>query len=193
MVIRQRAACSDSISYPAHVMWARQETYSTFVIPLQTLALSNNHMMPAALAGLFHLIRSLIMYKPVYAPCAITYPGEWTTPATATQEDYESLFCACCRLKISLAIDELAGIKIFVHTPLRQETAKLLSTCYYSKAANKLAAGGKIALDPLRPAAPRLYPCKTAKQNWRCCWCHIFWNGEKVCPQCEGWIYAISA
>jgi len=133
------------------------------------------------------------MYEPVYAPSAITCHGEWVTPATVTQEDYESLFCACCRLKISLVIDELAGIKRFVHTPLRLETAKLLTTCYYSQAANKLAAGRKTELDPLRPAAPRRSPCKTAKQNWLCCWCHICWNGEKVCPQCEDWIYAISA
>lgn len=105
------------------------------------------------------------MYVPVYAPSAITCHGEWVTLATVTQEDYESLFCASCRLKISLVIDELASIKSFVHTQLRLETAKLFSTCYFSKAATKLAASRKTEFGPLRPAAPRLSPCKIAKLN----------------------------
>jgi hypothetical protein len=93
--------------------------------------------MPAALAGIFHFIRSLIMYEPVYAPCAITYHGEWVLPETVVQEDYDILFCECCRLKISVVIDELTGVKRFVHTPLRPDTTKLFTTCSYRKAANK--------------------------------------------------------
>lgn len=77
------------------------------------------------------------MYEPVYAPCAITYHGEWVVPATVVQEDYDILFCECYRLKISVVIDELTGVKSFVHTPLRLETAKLLTTCSYSKTASK--------------------------------------------------------
>lgn len=140
------------------------------------------------------------MYEPVYAPCAITYYGEWVVPETVVQEDYDILFCECCRLKISVVIDELTGVKSFVHTPLRLETAKLLTTCPYSKSANNLAIGSKppkqtlrVQFAPLRPANSRHLLCKTTKQNWRCCWCHICWKGEKVCPQCEDWIYAISA
>ncbi|EKN4894987.1 TPA: hypothetical protein P0N76_000247 [Yersinia enterocolitica] len=148
--------------------------------------------MPAVLAGIFHLMPEFIKSEFVFAPHAITRHGEWVTPLTAAQEDYDILFCEYCRLKISVVIDELTGVKSFVHTPLRLEAAKLLTTCSYSKAANKLAAGRKTEFDPLRPAAPHLSPCKTAKQNWRCCWCHICWNGEKVCPQCEDWIYAIT-
>lgn len=76
------------------------------------------------------------MYEPVYAPCAITYHGEWVTPETVVQEDYDILFCECCRLKISVVFDELTGVKSFVHTPLCLETAKLLTTCSYSKTAS---------------------------------------------------------
>lgn len=155
--------------------------------------------MPAALAGIFHFIRSLIMYEPVYAPCAITYHGEWVVPATVVQEDYDILFCECCRLKISVVIDELTGVKSFVHTPLHLETAKLLTTCSYSKTASKLVEGKrttKLSLHSqqalIQPVKPHLLSCQTTIQNWQCCWCHICWNGEKVCPQCADWIYAIT-
>ncbi|EKR4276251.1 hypothetical protein P8F52_001797 [Salmonella enterica] len=77
------------------------------------------------------------MYKPVYAPFAVTYHGEWVEPETAAQEDYDILFCEFCRLKISVVIDELTGVNSFVHTPLRLETAKLLATCPYSKPVSK--------------------------------------------------------
>ncbi|CDG97211.1 conserved hypothetical protein [Xenorhabdus bovienii str. puntauvense] len=81
------------------------------------------------------------MYKPVYAPCAITYHGEWVVPEMVMQEDYDGLFCKCCRLKISVVIDKLTGVKSFVHTPQRLETAKRLATCSHSKAASKLVEG----------------------------------------------------
>lgn len=45
------------------------------------------------------------MYEPVYAPCAITYHGEWVVPETVVQEDCDILFCECCKLKISVVID----------------------------------------------------------------------------------------
>lgn len=51
------------------------------------------------------------MYKPVYAPFAVTYHGEWVEPETAAQEDYDILLCEFCRLKISVVIDELTGVK----------------------------------------------------------------------------------
>ncbi|HFE6714966.1 TPA: hypothetical protein ACF913_003336 [Salmonella enterica subsp. enterica serovar Newport] len=133
------------------------------------------------------------MYKPVCVPFAVTQHGERVEPKTAAQEDYDTLFCEFCRLKISVVIEELTGVKSFVHTPLRLETTTRLTTCPYSKATNKLAAGGNTEFTPLRPAEPRLLPWKTVNQNWHCCWCHICWLGEKVCPQCGDWIYAISA
>ncbi|MFP2414092.1 MULTISPECIES: putative zinc ribbon protein [Citrobacter] len=140
------------------------------------------------------------MYKPVYAPFAVTYHGERVAPDTVMLEDYDSLFCEFCRVKISVIIDDLTGIKSFVHTPLRRETVSKLVACPYSKSAKNLAIGSKppkqtlrVTFAPLRPGNSRRLPCKTTKQNWRCSWCHICWNGEKLCPQCEDWIYAISA
>lgn len=162
-------------------------------MPLQTLALSHTDLMPAALAGIFHFLRSLIMYEPVYAPCAITYHGEWVVPETVAQEDYDILFCECCRLKISVVFDELTGVKSFIHTPLRLETAKLLTTCSYSKTASKLIESKRTTKQSLHSQqALRLLSCQTTIQNWQCCWCRICWNGEKVCPQCANWIYAIT-
>ena len=99
------------------------------------------------------------MYKPVYAPFAVTYHGEWVEPETAAQEDYDILFCEFCRLKISVVIDELTGVKSFVHTPLCLETAKLLATCPYSKPVSKFAVGQKTEFGPLQPAKFRQLPC----------------------------------
>lgn len=135
------------------------------------------------------------MYKPVYAPSAVTHHGEWVMPETVMQEDYDSLFCEYCRVNISVVIDELTSVKSFVHTPRRLEMVNRLATCPYSKGAGDVVAG-KQSLpaehEALRPVKPRQLPCKTTKQNWHCCWCNICWDGEKVCPQCEDWIYAIS-
>ncbi|HFT8190030.1 MULTISPECIES: hypothetical protein [Enterobacteriaceae] len=33
-------------------------------------------------------------------------------------------------------------------------------------------------------------PTNTKIRQWRCCWCHVCWHGEKICPQCADWIYA---
>lgn len=105
------------------------------------------------------------MYKPVYAPFAVTYHGEWVEPKTATQEDYDILFCEFCRLKISVAIDELTGVKSFVHTPLRLEATMRLTTCPSSKTASKFADGQKVEYGPLPPVKPRQPPRNTTIQN----------------------------
>ncbi|WP_425323195.1 putative zinc ribbon protein [Escherichia coli] len=39
----------------------------------------------------------------------------------------------------------------------------------------------------------RLLPANTTIRQWRCCWCHVCWHGEKICPQCADWIYATDA
>ena len=83
------------------------------------------------------------MYKPVYVPFAVTQHGERVEPKTATQEDYDTLLCEFCRLKISVVIDELTGVKSFVHTPLRLEATMRLTTCPYNKTASKFGDGQK--------------------------------------------------
>ena len=137
---------------------------------------------PGCLCSHGHLsfIPELIMYKPVYVPFAVTQHGERVEPKTATQEDYDTLLCEFCRLKISVVIDELTGVKSFVHTPLRLETTKRLTTCPYSKTASKFGDGQKAEYGPLPPVKPRQPPRNTTIQSWQCCWCHLCWNGEKV-------------
>lgn len=63
------------------------------------------------------------MYKPVYVPFAVTQHGERVEPKTATQEDYDTLLCEFCRLKISVVIDELTGVKVLFirHCDWRQQ------------------------------------------------------------------------
>lgn len=105
------------------------------------------------------------MYKPVYAPFAVTYHGEWVEPETAAQEDYDILFCEFCRLKISVVNDELTGVKSFVHTPLRLEATMRLTTCPYNKTASKLGDGQKAEYGPLPPVKPRQPPRNTTIQR----------------------------
>lgn len=167
-------------------------------MPLQTLGLSHTDIMPAALAGIFHFIRSLIMYEPVYAPCAITYHGEWVVPETVVQEDYDILFCEYCRLKIGVSIDPLTGVKTFVHMPGSVDGSKRLIACRYSNTLGKSLAGKNIAqqVSDARPSSfrtvkPRHLPCNTTKQHWRCCWCNACWYGDKICLSCHDWIYVV--
>lgn len=98
------------------------------------------------------------MYKPVYVPFAVTQHGERVEPKTATQEDYDTLLCEFCRLKISVVIDELTGVKSFVHTPLRLEATMRLTTCPYNKTASKFGDGQKAEYGPLPPVKPANLP-----------------------------------
>nr|WP_071995415.1 hypothetical protein [Pantoea sp. IMH] len=54
----------------------------------------------------------------VYAPHAITRHGEWVTPVIVIPEDYDTLFCEYCRVKIIVSLDLLTGVRSFIHTPL---------------------------------------------------------------------------
>ncbi|MBW5811517.1 hypothetical protein [Yersinia kristensenii] len=138
------------------------------------------------------------MYEPVYAPCAITYHGEWVVAETVLQEDYDILFCECCRLKIGVSIDPLTGVKTFVHMPGSVDDSKRLIACRYSNTPGKSLAGGMITQQTpvgrfgyLRPVKPRQLPCETTMLHWRCQWCSALWYGDKMCPVCHDWIYAL--
>lgn len=156
--------------------------------------------MPAALAGIFHLMPERIMLDFVYAPHAITRHGEWVTSVTVLSEDYDTLFCEYCRGKINISLDPLTGVRSFIHTPLSLEHIKRLTACSCTSvsiaSAYRAMAGGiqtpQTAHSSVRAIKSRQLSCETTIQDWQCCWCHICWNGEKVCPQCADWMYAIT-
>ena len=140
----------------------------------------------------------------VYAPHAITRHGEWVTPVTVLSEDYDTLFCEYCRVKINISLDPLTGVRSFIHTPLSLEQIKRLIVCRYTSASVASAyrtvakmTGSKksphTAHSSVRAIKPRLLPCKTTIQNWRCCWCNHHWHGDKQCPACYDWMYALHA
>ncbi len=126
----------------------------------------------------------------VFATHAVTFHGEWVTPQNAEQQDYDSLFCLYCRLKIVVHIEPLTGTRAFVHLPGNIGNVSTLNSCRFSHSEQTL---------PAPALADSTYPRKlrpdtnTTIQNWHCCWCHISWNGKKICLQCEKSIYAISA
>nr|WP_271301440.1 hypothetical protein [Yersinia enterocolitica]MDA5531053.1 hypothetical protein [Yersinia enterocolitica] len=129
----------------------------------------------------------------VFAPHAITRHGEWVTPLTAAQEDYDILFCEYCRLKISVVIDELTGVKSFVHTPGNLDGVKRLTTCCFSSANDRQKSkSGENAQQTERGIIkPRRLPCNTLKRRWKCCWCNHHWHGTKQCPKCQDWLYVM--
>ncbi|MGE4991779.1 hypothetical protein AB8896_00675 [Yersinia enterocolitica] len=141
----------------------------------------HTNMMPAVLAGIFHLMPEFIKSEFVFAPHAITRHGEWVTPLTAAQEDYDILFCEYCRLKISVVIDELTGVKSFVHTPGNLDGAKQLSTCRFSSANNrqKSKSGGNTQETQLGIIKPCRLHCNTTIQSWRCFMCNTCWHGNR--------------
>ncbi|MDW2745100.1 hypothetical protein [Atlantibacter subterraneus] len=53
----------------------------------------------------------------VLATHAVTAEGEWVTPDSVQQVDFDSLRCMYCKLKIGVQIDPLTGTRIFVHLP----------------------------------------------------------------------------
>lgn len=130
----------------------------------------------------------------VFAPHAITRHGEWVTPLTAAQEDYDILFCEYCRLKISVVIDELTGMKSFVHTPGSLDGVKRLVTCRFSSANDrqKSKAEGNSQETEWGIIKPRRLSCHTTVQRWRCFMCNTCWHGNKQCPSCQDWIYVLS-
>ncbi|HFI1941896.1 TPA: hypothetical protein ACXLWU_001062 [Yersinia enterocolitica] len=128
------------------------------------------------------------MHKFVFAPHAITRHGEWVTPLTAAQEDYDILFCEYCRLKIGVVIDPLTKVISFVHVPGSLENVKWLTTCRFSSANDRQENAQQTEWGIIKP---RRIPCNTLKRRWTCCWCHHHWYGTKQCPKCHDWLYAL--
>ncbi len=158
--------------------------------------------MPAALAGIFHLMPELIMLDFVYAPHAITRHGEWVTSVTVLSEDYDTLFCEYCRGKINISLDPLTRVRRLIHTPFSLEHIKRLTACPYTSVSIASAyrtmagiTGGiqtpQTAHSSVRVIRPRQLPCQTTIQNWQCCWCNACWYGDKMCLSCHDWIYVV--
>lgn len=132
------------------------------------------------------------MYEPVLALGAVTTEGEWVTPQSAAQSDYDSLFCHSCRLKIAVHSDPLTGVKTFVHLPkMGKEIA--LRHCCYNRAAQEPELNENHSDPVIGTPKKRVLSVKTTVLRWQCGWCHLCWTGEKYCPECEDWIFAFSA
>lgn len=73
------------------------------------------------------------MYNVIFVSNAVTGHGEWVTPLTAEQADYDSLFCLSCRLKLGVHIDPFTGIKSFIHLPCSFHNLTRVKMCEYSR------------------------------------------------------------
>lgn len=73
------------------------------------------------------------MQNVIFVPNAVTGHGEWVTPLSTEQADYDSLFCLSCKLKLGVHIDPFTGIKSFIHLPGGLHNFMRLKMCEYSR------------------------------------------------------------
>ncbi len=127
----------------------------------------------------------------VLATHAVTAKGEWVTPESVQQVDFDSLHCIYCKLQIGVQFDPLTATRTFVHLPGHINNVARLKACRF----NKLQAvqGQTTSSQTIPPSENRFPPTNTAIRQWRCCWCHVCWHGEKRCPQCADWFYSTDA
>ena len=126
----------------------------------------------------------------VLATHAVTVNGEWVTPESVQQVDFDSLLCIYCKLQIGVQFDPLTSTRTFVHLLGGINNVARLKTCRF----NKLQIAPEQTLPKtIPPPEMRLRPTNTTIRQWRCNWCHICWQGEKICPQCADWIYTTDA
>lgn len=124
----------------------------------------------------------------VLATHAVTAEGEWVTPDSVQQIDFDSLQCIYCKLQIGVLFDPLTATKTFVHLPGHINNVARLKACRF----NKFQTVQEQASSQTIPSPEKLLPpANTAMRQWRCCWCHVCWHGGKVCPKCCDWVYVL--
>ncbi|EPU9110044.1 hypothetical protein, partial [Enterobacter hormaechei] len=69
----------------------------------------------------------------VLATHAVTVDGEWVTPESVQQVDFDSLLCIYCKLQIGVQFDPLTSTRTFVHIPRHINNVARLKTCRFSK------------------------------------------------------------
>lgn len=126
----------------------------------------------------------------VLATHAVTVHGEWVTPESVQQVDFESLHCVYCKLQIGVQFDPLTSTRTFVHLPVHINHVARLKTCLFNK---HQTVPKQTSRQTIPLPGKRLRPANTTIRQWRCCWCETSWYGEKRCPQCADWIYATDA
>ena len=130
----------------------------------------------------------------VSATYAVTIDGEWVTPESVQQVDFDSLHCIYCKLQICVQFDPLTAKRLFVHRQGHIDDFPLLKNCRFNKLQTIPDQTFVIPFtQTIPPLRKLLRPLNTAIKDWRCCWCQICWYGEKVCPQCDDCVYAIIA
>ena len=124
----------------------------------------------------------------VLATHAVTVDGEWVTPESVQQIDFDSLLCIYCKLQIGVQFDPLTSTRTFVHIPRHINNVARLKTCRFNKLQT---VPEQTSPKTIPPSEMRLRPTNTTIRQWRCCWCDTHWHGDKVCPKCRDLIYVL--
>jgi len=124
----------------------------------------------------------------VLATHAVTVDGEWVTPESVQQVDFDSLLCIYCKLQIGLQFDPLTSTRTFVHILRHINNVARLKTCRFNKLQT---VPEQTSPKTIPPPEMRLLPTNTTIRQWRCCWCDTHWHGDKVCPKGRDLIYVL--
>jgi len=138
----------------------------------------------------FFIFSEFMMNYFVLATHAVTVYGEWVTPDSAQQGDFDSLHCIYCKLQIGVQFDPLTATKKFVHQLGHINNVARLNKCRFNK---HQTVQEQTSSKTIPPSQKRLPPASTSIRQWQCCWCYVCWHGEKICPQCADWIYTTDA
>ena len=124
----------------------------------------------------------------VLATHAVTVDGEWVTPESVQQVDFDSLLCIYCKLQIGVQFDPLTSTRTFVHILRHINNVARLKTCRFNKLQT---VPEQTSPKTIPPPEMRLLPTNTTIRQWRCCWCDTHWHGDKVCTKCRDLIYVL--
>ena len=126
----------------------------------------------------------------VLATHAVTIDGEWVTPDSVQQVDFDSLHCIYCKLQIGVQFAPLTATISFVRLPGHINNVALLKKCRFNK---HQTVQEQTLSQTITSPQKRLPPANTTTRQWICCWCDTSWHGDKVCPKCCDWIYVLNA
>jgi len=138
----------------------------------------------------FLFVLEFIMNYFVSTDYAYTADGEWVTPQSVQQVDFDLLRCMNCKLKIGVQIDLLTGTRTFTHLLGHINNVARLKTCRFNKLRT---VPEQTSPKTIPPPENRLRPANTTIRQWRCCWCDTCWHGDKRCPKCYDSIYVTDA
>ncbi|MDR0805371.1 MAG: zinc-ribbon domain-containing protein [Enterobacteriaceae bacterium] len=140
------------------------------------------------------------LFRPVEH--AITDDGEWVTTHELPLDYMGQLKCGNCHASV-VVTENKSGKKEFVHSRHSMEEIVKTRSCRYAirppASAYSMKTGINQPVKTTKSVTPiprlnrRILQVKTIVRNWQCTWCQRQYYGNKQCPHCHEWVYALEA